>query len=59
MKKLGEATLALARELAPGIRKQGEKLLPENLKSTSSKDGRSKMDDAVEVATGGLRGTVV
>lgn len=48
--------MAVAREVAPVIRKQGEKLLPKSV-TESSKDGKSKVDGVVEVAASGLKGT--
>lgn len=55
--KLGQATMALAREAAPHIRQQGEKLLPQSVKRKMSSDsGKSKMDGIVEVAASGLQG---
>jgi spartin len=51
---LGKATMALGKQLAPHVRKQGEKLLPDSMKPAS--DGRSKLDGVFEVAVGGLRG---
>lgn len=53
--KLGQATMALAREAAPHIRKQGEKILPKSMKDSSS-DGKSTMDGVIEVAASGLKG---
>ncbi|KAL4229931.1 Spartin [Mactra antiquata] len=53
--KLGQATMALAREAAPHIRKQGEKMLPKSLKTTDG-DGKSKFDGVLEVAASGLHG---
>ena len=47
--------MALAREAAPHIRKQGEKILPKSMKEQSS-DGKSKMDGVIEVAASGLKG---
>ena len=47
--------MALAREAAPHIRKQGEKILPKSMKDPSS-DGKSKMDGVIEVAASGLKG---
>ena len=52
---LGKATLALGRQLAPHVRKQSEKILPESV-SKKSNDGKSKIDDVMEVAAGGLHG---
>ena len=46
--------MALAREAAPHIRRQGEKMLPQSLKSSS--EGKSKMDGVIEVAASGLKG---
>ncbi len=48
--------MALARQLAPHVRKQGEKLLPESVTKKGG-GGASKVDDALEVAAGGLQGT--
>lgn len=53
--KLGQATMALAREAAPHIRKQGEKILPKSMKEPSA-DGKSTMDGVIEVAASGLKG---
>ena len=52
---LGKATMALARTVAPHVRKQGEKILPESV--TKKDGGRSRVDDVAEVAAGGLAGT--
>lgn len=54
VQKLGQGTAALARYMAPHLRKGGEKLLPKSM--TQSADGRSKLDDVVEVAAGGVKG---
>ena len=51
---LGKATMALGRQVAPHIRKTGEKILPKSM--TDRSGGRSKVDDVVEVAAGGLKG---
>lgn len=53
--KLGEATVAVAREVAPHIRKQGQKVLPKSVTEKSS-DGKSKVDDVIEVAATGVKG---
>lgn len=53
--KLGQATMALAKEAAPHIRKQGEKYLPKSLKPSDG-DGKSKFDGVLEVAASGLHG---
>lgn len=55
VKKLGEATMAVGREIAPHIKKHGEKLLPESVKGKSS-DGKSKVDGVLDVAGAGLKG---
>ncbi len=55
MDGVGKATMALARQLAPHVRKQGEKLLPASVAKKSG-DGKSKIDDVMEVAAGGLQG---
>ena len=47
--------MALGRQLAPQVRKQSEKILPESVSKKSS-DGKSKIDDVMEVAAGGLHG---
>lgn len=47
--------MALAREAAPHIRKQGEKILPKSMKEPSA-DGKSTMDGVIEVAASGLKG---
>lgn len=47
--------MALAKEAAPHIRKQGEKLLPKSLKQLDN-DGKSKLDGVLEVAASGLHG---
>ncbi|XP_041358797.1 spartin-like isoform X2 [Gigantopelta aegis] len=53
--KLGEATAAMGRYLAPHVRKQGGKLLNKSgLVKTSS--GKSKMDGVLEVAASGIQG---
>ncbi|XP_076468252.1 spartin-like [Babylonia areolata] len=51
--KLGEATMALGRQIAPHIRKKGEKLLP---KSVTTEKNKSTMDGVMEVAASGLHG---
>ena len=51
--KLGEATMALGRQVAPHIRKKGEELLPKSMKTQKSK---STMDGIMEVAASGLHG---
>ena len=51
---LGKATLALGRQVAPHIRRQGEKFLPKSV--TDSSGGQSKLDAVAEVAVGGLQG---
>ncbi|XP_033742321.1 spartin-like [Pecten maximus] len=53
--KLGEATVAVAREVAPHIRKQGQKVLPKSVTQKSA-DGKSKVDDVIEVAATGVKG---
>lgn len=51
--KLGEATVALGKQLAPHIRQKGEKILPKSLKR---KDSKSSIDAVIEVAASGLHG---
>ncbi|OWF51065.1 spartin-like [Mizuhopecten yessoensis] len=53
--KLGEATVAVAKEVAPHIRKQGQKILPKSVTEKSS-DGKSKIDDVIDVAATGVKG---
>ncbi|XP_064637689.1 spartin-like [Lineus longissimus] len=53
--KLGEATVALGRKAAPHLKKQGVKLLPESWTKTDTVDGKSRLDDALVVASGGLQ----
>ncbi len=48
--------MALGRQLAPHVRKQGEKWLPDSYKKKTNGDGRSKVDNIMEVAVGGLKG---
>ena len=47
--------MALGRQLAPQVRKQSEKILPDSM-SKKSNDGKSKIDDVMEIAAGGLHG---
>lgn len=59
--KLGQATVAVAKEMAPHIRKHGQKLLPDSIKSKTPAPGSNSkvdkvVDGAVEVATSGLKG---
>ncbi|KAK3099321.1 hypothetical protein FSP39_002607 [Pinctada imbricata] len=55
--KLGEATKAIAKEVAPHLRKQGEKLLPKSVKQQSMSDNtQSKLDGVIEVAASGVKG---
>lgn len=51
--KLGEATMALGRQIAPHVRKQGEKLMP---KSMTTEKNKSTMDGIIEVAASGAQG---
>ncbi|XP_064607726.1 spartin-like [Liolophura sinensis] len=53
--KLGQATMALGRYLAPHVKRHGQRILPRSF-SQKSQDGHSKMDDFVEVAASGLHG---
>ena len=52
--QLGKATMALGRQAAPHIRKQGEKYLPQVFASNG--EGRSNIDGVAEVAAGGIAG---
>ncbi|XP_005091170.1 spartin [Aplysia californica] len=54
--KLGEATMSLARQLAPHVRRQGEKYVPKSLSKPNSEGGKSTLDGIVEVAASGLKG---
>uniref|UniRef100_A0A0B6ZI36 Senescence domain-containing protein n=1 Tax=Arion vulgaris TaxID=1028688 RepID=A0A0B6ZI36_9EUPU len=53
--KLGALTVAVAKELAPHVKKQGMKILPQSMKSENSQ-GKSTVDGVVEVAGSGLKG---
>ncbi|CAL1539356.1 unnamed protein product [Lymnaea stagnalis] len=53
--KLGEATVHLAKELAPHIRKQGAKILPKSLTS-DGQEGRSTLDGAIHIAATSMKG---
>ena len=53
--KLGQGTMYLARKAAPQIRQQGEKYLPTSMVQ-KNQAGQSKLDGALEVAAGGLKG---
>lgn len=59
--KLGQATVAVAKEMAPHIRKHGQKLLPDSIKGKTPAPGSNPkvdkvVDGAVEVAASGLKG---
>ena len=56
VKKLGEATMYLAREAAPHIRREGSKLLPKSIKQSNKSEGKSTVDSVIEVAASGLQG---
>ena len=47
--------MAIGRQVAPHIKKQGEKLLPKSV-TEKEQDGSSKMDGVITVAAGGIRG---
>ncbi|XP_076447136.1 spartin-like [Babylonia areolata] len=51
--KLGEATMALGRRVAPHLRKKGEELLPKSVKTDENK---SRLHGVMEVAASGLQG---
>ncbi|XP_052794944.1 spartin-like [Mya arenaria] len=53
--KLGQATMYLAKEAAPHIRRQGGKYMPKSLKE-EKKEGKSTIDSVLEVAASGLHG---
>ena len=58
---MGQATVAVAKEVAPHIRRHGQKLLPDSIKSKAPTPGSNSkvdkvMDGAVEVAASGLKG---
>ncbi|KAK2168757.1 hypothetical protein LSH36_14g02027 [Paralvinella palmiformis] len=55
--KLGKATMYLAQKAAPQIRQHGEKYLPQCVIRKDS-GGQSKLDGALEVAGGGIKGWV-
>lgn len=56
VKKLGEATMYLAKEAAPHIRREGSRLLPKSLKQSKEGEGKSTVDSVIEVAASGLHG---
>lgn len=53
--KLGEATVSLAKQIAPHVRQHGEKLVPKSFKKEDA-SGKSKLDGVVKVAASGLQG---
>ncbi|GFR73085.1 spartin-like [Elysia marginata] len=53
--KLGEATVALAKQIAPHVRQHGEKIVPKSLKKENG-SGKSTLDGVVKVAASGLQG---
>ncbi|CAG5124262.1 unnamed protein product [Candidula unifasciata] len=53
--KLGEVTVAVAKQLAPHLRKHGQKILPKSVYNKNSQ-GKSTVDGVVEVAFSGLKG---
>ncbi|XP_054721908.1 spartin-like [Uloborus diversus] len=55
VKKLGDLTVALGKQLAPHIREQGTKLLTSAFKR-DPKDAQDTMDGVLTVAAGGLQG---
>lgn len=55
VRKIGDATMSLGRYLAPHIRKHGTNLLSKALNESPTASS-SKIDDVLEVASGGLRG---
>ncbi|XP_067122618.1 spartin isoform X1 [Centruroides vittatus] len=53
--KLGKLTVALGHQLAPHVRKQGERAIAAVF-NTDAVDSQKKMDDVMIVAAGGLKG---
>lgn len=51
--KLGDATMALGRKVAPHIRKKGEELMPKSMKNDKNK---STMEGVIHVAACGIHG---
>lgn len=49
-------TVQLGRKIAPVIVEKGGKVLPESVKRRDDVDGRSTMDEIVQVAVSGARG---
>jgi len=56
VQKVGSATTALGRTVAPHVRRHSVKLLPTSFTQPTSPDGSSKFDDACDIAASGLRG---
>lgn len=56
VERLGQATSALGRTVAPHIRRHSENLLPASF--TEKKDGRSTLDGIAEVAVSGVQGNL-
>jgi len=55
--KVGDATAALGRTVAPHVRRHSAKLLPASFSQPSSPGGYSKFDDACDIAASGLKGS--
>ncbi|XP_005106504.1 spartin [Aplysia californica] len=53
---LGEATMFVGRQLAPHVRRQGEKYLPEHMSRTDPWTGKSELDDLAEKTASGIKG---
>jgi len=55
--KVGDATAALGRTVAPHVRRHSAKLLPASFTRPASPGGYSKFDDACDIAASGLKGS--
>lgn len=54
--KVGSATVALGKKMAPHIRRHSENLLPASLTRRDSTSGKSTLDGVADVAASGLQG---
>ncbi|XP_014769840.1 spartin [Octopus bimaculoides] len=54
LSKLGDATMAFGRILAPHLKEQGKKILPKSI--TNSSEAASNFDAAIEIASSGIKG---
>ena len=58
VKQLGEASMAVAREVAPHLAKQGKKLLPKAVCEQKTDGRKSTVDEVIEVAASGVKGSM-